>query len=84
MTAKITKIHPLKIGRTGVASYIRVEFLTESGGWAKTDLVPTFRNYPRWKPLLDIGNTLSGLRMKAKFEIDADSIPHLVQQQTLL
>jgi len=44
-----------------------------------TDLVPGFRNYKRWEPLVEIGNTLSGLTlMMAPGKIDADSYPELI------
>lgn len=75
MTATITKIHPLKIGRAGVSSYQRVEFKTDAGNWAKTDLVPSFRNYAGWREHLEVGIRLTNLRMKGKYEIDADSVP---------
>jgi hypothetical protein len=80
MTATITKIHPLKIGSKGVASYQRVEFKTDAGNWAKTDLVPSFRNYAGWKEYLEVGMRLTNLRMKSKYEVDADSVPKRLER----
>lgn len=78
MRATISKIHPLKLSRTS-HSYIRVEFQLETGGWAKTDLVPKYRNYSRWKDIIaaGVGTTIGNLRMKRDNEVDADSYPSI-------
>ena len=75
MKAEITKIHPTKTSRNG-HSFIRVEFKLDTGKWAKTDLVPTFRNFKRWKPFLDkgIGTFLTGVKLKDNGTVDADSV----------
>ena len=67
----ITKIHPPKKGKKFNATFIRVEF-DMAGTWAKTDLVPTYKNFARWKPLLAVGAILGGLRLRG-IEVDADS-----------
>ena len=77
MNAEIIKILPEKKSRNG-GVYLRVEFRMENGKWAKTDLVPGFRNYERWKNLLRPGNIIGNLRMKDEKTVDADSIPYLI------
>lgn len=84
MRGKITKIDVLKHSISGSVSYTRVYFelyMLEGKKFAKTDLVPTFRNYKRWKDYLKIGTVLEGLRIKTDgkvFTVDADSYPTLV------
>ena len=75
MTAKITKIDPLKMSRNGKVGYIRVYFELQDGGWAITDLVPTFRNFKRWQGLLSRGPgaTIDGVRLIGPAKVDADS-----------
>lgn len=79
MLAKIIKIDPLKASRNNGQAFRRVYFRikekvdSEKSIWGKTDLVPTFRNYARWKDLLVVGNILGGIRLKKKDEVDADS-----------
>jgi len=75
--ATITKIDQPKIG-TYQASFIRVYFQGQEGGWYQTDVVPTYRNYKVWKPILEsgVGTILDGLEVKHGFvqsKIDADS-----------
>jgi len=77
MKGEIKKIDHIKKSRNPNEAFVRVYFKLENEGWAKTDLVPTFRNYAKWKPLLKIGNYLSGLKMKDSETVDADSFPSL-------
>ena len=74
MTGEIIKILPYKKSKNG-GTYLRVEFKMEDGGWAKTDLVPGFRNYWRWKRVMRVGNVLRNLKMRDAITIDADSWP---------
>lgn len=75
MRATITKIHPLKHGPFG--RFIRIEFKTEHGKWARTDVCPEHGNYQRWKNYLKVGAVLSGLKWKNQQQnmIDGDSHP---------
>ena len=86
MKAKIIKIDPLKESRNKGNSYRRVYFQVKDfeidrekavvktvTKWAKTDLVPKFRNYKKWVPVLKVGNILEGIRMKGESTVDADS-----------
>jgi len=70
----ISKIDPIKYSRRG-GSYIRIHFRLDGGVWAKTDIVPGFRNYARWEGLMKVGLDLDGLILKRPGEIDADSYP---------
>ncbi len=79
MTGVIEKIDPLKQSFSGAVSFIRVYFKIkdeEKAGefiWAKTDVVPSFRNYARWEKVLKVGNVLSHLTFKEDKTVDADS-----------
>lgn len=77
MKAKITKIDPLKSSRAEKA-YMRIYFTLEDGSWAKTDVVPSYRNYKNWKFPIELFNKgeevfIDGIHMRAKQEVDADS-----------
>lgn len=85
---RIKEIDDLKESRNGGA-YKRVYFQMKipiskwkSGDkkyfWAKTDLVLTYRNYPRWEKFLEVGNVLSKLQLKTENTVDADSYPVLL------
>lgn len=79
MFAKITKIDEMKLSHNEGEAFRRVYFRvkekmdSKESIWAKTDLVPTFRNYGKWKDILKVGNILSGIKMKTKDAVDADS-----------
>ncbi len=88
-TARISQMDQLKMSRNGgEQAYTRVYFQVKDMEkstpenkvyfWAKTDIVPGFRNYERWSRLLQKGNVLSNLQMKTKDTIDADSFPVLL------
>ena len=81
MVGQVHKIHPIKKSRNGNL-FTRVEFILDGGDWAKTDLVPGFANYARWKPVLKsgVGTVIKNLiyKNKEKSEIDADSKFELV------
>lgn len=76
MKGEIKKIHPYKYSADG-EPYYRVEFTLENSSWAKTDLVPSFRNYKQWTPFLRVGVRLKGLELRRPKEINADCIPEL-------
>ena len=84
MRGKITKIDQLKSSRNSGQAFTRVYFKVKRGIgdfiWAKTDIVPSFRNYARWKPFLEVGNILDGLNLKADNTVNADSHPVLVSK----
>jgi len=77
MKGEIIKIEKEKRSRNG-GKYIRVHFKLENGKWAKMDLVPSFRNFARWKEILVVGNLVGNLRMKDEITVDADSWPKLL------
>jgi len=77
MKAIVTKIHDLKESRTE-HSFIRIEFLLENGEWAKTDIVPAYRNYKNWKTIIQLFKLqekvyVDNLFLKEKNEVNADS-----------
>ena len=76
---EITKIDPLKKSNNDGEAYRRVYFKLENEKWAETDLVPTFRNWKRWKNLLKVGNRIDGLVVMEGDRIDADSYPTLLK-----
>lgn len=73
MTCEIIKIKKQR-SRYGGDLYL-VCFKSLSGGSYITYLSPKFRNFSRWKKVLDIGITLTGLKLSKKRPnlIDADS-----------
>ena len=79
MIGEIIKILPVKRSRNEGDCYLRVEFKMEDGSWKKTDLVPGFRNYQRWKKLLRVGNVLFNLKILDDQTIDADGFPRLLE-----
>ena len=80
MKGSITKIHNPKPSRNGNV-FIRIEFKMEDGKWRKTDICPSYRNYQRWKSLLSVGIDLSGLLLKGKDAVDADSFPQKIKPE---
>jgi hypothetical protein len=83
MIGQIYKIDQLKQSRNRGEVFYRVYFNMKGAMeghkfWAKTDVVPSFRNYEKWKPLLKVGNIITGLNMRRPDEINADSNPKLV------
>ena len=51
----VKKIHPSRPSRSGRINFIRVDFTLDDGTFAKTDLCPGFRNFPRWSSILSAG-----------------------------
>lgn len=88
MRGKITKIDNLKSSRNAGQAFTRVYFKVKRGVgdfvWAKTDIVPTFRNYARWKPFLEVGTILDGLILRADNTVDADSHPVFVKKSEIV
>lgn len=87
MKGKIYKIDTLKTSRNKGEVFKRVYFemygaLDGHKFWAKTDIVPSFKNYGRWRDLLKVGNTLDGLSMRKPDEVNADSRPRLIEALT--
>lgn len=86
--ARISRIDDMKASRNAGNAFKRVYFQVKDEEkstpekkvyfWAKTDLVPTFRNYSRWKDFLRVGNVLANLYLKKDNTIDADSFPRFV------
>ena len=80
MIAEVIKIIPFKRSRNEGQIYLRVEFREEkTGKYLKTDLVPGFRNYKRWRKVARVGNHLANLFLKDEGTIDADSRPILLE-----
>ena len=82
MKGEITKISENKSSYNNDVMFKRVQFRLEDGSWAKTDLVTTFRNFERWRGILErgVGAQLDGLEFKngnAK-TINADCSPILL------
>lgn len=81
MTGEIIRIDKIKKLRNTGDSFMRVHFKLEDGRWAKMDLVPSFRNFMRWKDKLKVGVRFKGLEVKDEITIDADSIPEVCRTQ---
>ena len=78
MKAKIVGIDPLKTSRAEKA-YRRIYFTLEDGSWAKSDVVPAYRNFRIWKPIIQLFEAgavvfLDGIMLRQPNEVDADSL----------
>lgn len=82
MKATIKKHDPAKFSRNGDVRYIRIYFELDEGSWAATDLVPTYRNFSKWRPILasGIGTVIGGVGLKAEGKINADSDVYIVKK----
>lgn len=80
MRGEIYKVDPLKESANKGQSFYRLYFKLESGAWAATDVVPAFRNFRRWKPILDqsVPIKVDGLTLKGPEKVDADSLVKLI------
>ena len=87
MRAKITKIDRPKYSRNGDTVFYRVYFELESGAWAHTDLVSTYRNFERWRSILKsgVGTKIDGVNLKRGYnnKVDADSFIRMIQETLL-
>lgn len=79
MQATITDIHEMKMGNGHL--FQRVTFKLADGSWAKTDLVPDFRNYRHWDGKIARGNVLDGICLKDSKTVDADFQPILLGRE---
>jgi len=82
MKGKLKKIDNPRYSRNGDVQYIRLRFTLESGDFAMTDLVSSFRNFARWKPIIasGIGTVVDGLWLINKSKINADSDVRIVKE----
>lgn len=80
MTGKLVKIQPLTESRNGDVTYTRLHFELSDGGFAMTDVVPKFRNYRYWKPVIEkgVGTVITNFHLKGPQKIDADSRVQIV------
>lgn len=84
MTAKLKKMDTPKYSRNGKVCFQRLYFELEDGSWAATDLVPSYRNYKWWEPVIKsgIGTEIGGIFLKDGYrdKINADSQVYIVQE----
>lgn len=85
MIGKIYKIDQLKRSQNQGQVYYRLYFeMIDNDGksfWAKTDIVPTYRNYQNWKNLMVVGYTFRNLFLRKPDEVNADSKPILIDDK---
>jgi hypothetical protein len=81
LKAKITKIHEPKLSYNGDVAYIRINLQLEDGSFAQTDIVPKYRNYAWWQPVLKagIGTWIGGVFLKQNGKVDADSRVEIIK-----
>ena len=84
MTAILKKMDTPKYSRNGKVCFRRLYFELEDGNWAATDLVPSFRNYKWWEPVVKsgIGTEIGGVFLKDGYrdKINADSQVYIIQE----
>jgi len=80
MDGKIIKIYPPRNYSNGLI-YQRIEFELEDGNYGFTNIVEGFKNYNKWKKILELGKGtfISKLRV-INFMIDADSDIEIIQK----
>jgi hypothetical protein len=79
MKAIIYKILPPKQSIYG-QTYHRIEFTLADGSFAVTDIVEGYRNYNKWRAILDApeGTEVKGLIKRKEGLINADCNPQIV------
>jgi hypothetical protein len=84
MKAKLKRIDVPKYSRNGDVCFRRIYFELEDGNWAMTDLIPSFRNYKWWEPIIKsgVGTVIGGVFLKDGYrdKINADSQVFIVQE----
>ena len=89
MVGKIIKIEDMKSTINPGQRFKRVFFKVADPSnfanfqWAKTDLVSSYRNYARWKDLLEVGNIINGISLKDPRTVDADCFPVFIRNDEL-
>ncbi len=85
MKARITKILEQKYSRTENV-YFRIYLRLETGEFAITDVVPTYRNFKFWQPVMKagVGTIIGGVFLKEGYgktlKVDADSEVFIIQE----
>ncbi|QGH73096.1 MAG: hypothetical protein [Podoviridae sp. ctviO18] len=82
MKARIKQIDQPIMSRNNDVAFRRIHFVLESGVFAMTDVVSTYRNYRYWEPVIasGIGTYIGGVEMKSPGKIDADSPVYILQR----
>lgn len=80
MKAKLTKISHRKMSYNGDVDYYRLNFQLEDGSFAQTDVVPSYRNYAWWEPIVmaGVGTVIDHVMLRPSLKakkIDADCQP---------
>jgi hypothetical protein len=78
MKAVITRVEPRKSQRTSGHVYF-VCFKCEDGKSRSSWIDSGFGNYSHWNGLLKVGNSLDGLTLNTRGNIDADSYPRIIR-----
>jgi hypothetical protein len=73
MQTIITYVSPLQQTKNNSDAYHLVAFKLADGSTARTFICPGYKNYPRWKNLLRVGQKVSGLIEQKPGVFSADS-----------
>ena len=75
MLAQLTKIHEAQLSRNGNVSFTRIDLKLADGSFAQTDLVKSYRNYARWRPIIKagVGTWIDGVLLISPNKVNADS-----------
>lgn len=81
MKAKITKIQELTMSKNQDVAYKRLHFQLEDGSHAMTDIVPKYRNYSWWKPVIEagVGTWIDNVSLMNPGKVNADSRINIIQ-----
>jgi hypothetical protein len=85
LKATVIKLEECKYSRTENV-YYRIKLRLETGEFAMTDAVPTYRNFHYWKPVIaaGVGTTIAGVYLKEgnwkPLKVNADSQVFIIQE----
>ena len=83
MLAKLTKIHDPQRSYNGDVSFVRIDLKLADGSFAQTDLVKSYRNYARWRPIIKsgVGIWIDGISLISPNKVNADSKVKIYQDK---
>lgn len=92
MKGQLVKLDQLKLSRNNDATFQRLKFQLEDGSFAMTDVVPTYRNYVWWRPVVAAGvgvvidniSLITQASEKAPKKINADSQVRIIDPALFL
>jgi hypothetical protein len=81
MNAQLIGIGQPRLSRNGDVNYYRIKLVLDNGSFVMTDIVPAYRNWKYWKPVLVAGRGtwMKGIKMLYEGKVDADSRVKIIE-----